>query len=201
MKKAFAVAGVAGLAVTSAAFAVPVDKNYSRVYDTPLPLADAGAAPGVTTSTILVTDNGIIDTFDYAFIDIDHTWVGDLVVSITDPSGNNVIRLLNRPGFTGTGFGYSGDLAGQYRFQDGAAAFPSSGGAVVPVGIYAPFDAFAGFHGKQKEGIWTLTITDNAGGDTGVLRAWGFGVTNVPTPGAFALLGLGGLAAARRRRA
>lgn len=204
MKKAILTAAFAGLAVSSAAFAIPVpmDKNYNRIHDPALALNDAGTNGGVTTSTITVTDNGLIDTFDYIYLDIDHTWVGDLVIRLDGPGGAGVV-LLDRPGVPASGFGNSDNLAGIYRFEMGGLAFPEVlggvGGIVAP-DIYAPVDSFDRFHNTQKEGVWTLTITDNAGGDTGVLREWGFGVTNIPAPGALALLGLGGLAAARRRR-
>lgn len=204
MKKAILMAAVAGLAASSAAFAIPVplDKNYNVVHEPALALNDAGTNGGVTTSTITVTDNGLIDTFDYVYLDIDHTWVGDLVIRLDGPGGAGVV-LLDRPGVPASTFGNSDNLAGIYRFEMGGLAFPEVlggvGGIVAP-DIYAPVDSFDRFSNTQKEGIWTLTITDFASGDVGVLREWGFGVTNIPAPGALALLGLGGLAAARRRR-
>lgn len=203
MKTASVLASVAGLAIAGAALAQGgnLEKDYSREHVPALPLADhVGGVNGVTTSTIFVPDAGLIDTFDYVFVDISHTWIGDLIIQLEH--GNNVVRLINRPGFTGTGFGSSSDLAGVYTFVPGGPAFQTaSSPAIVPPGAYGPFDSFDAFHGKPKEGEWTLRIIDHAGGDTGVLRGWGFGVTNVPTPGAAALLGLGGLIAARRRRA
>ncbi len=202
MNRAFALAAVAGLAVASSALAVPVDKNYSRSYEVPLPLADAAAAPGVTTSNLTVNDIGLIATMDYVYVDITHTWVGDLQITLSGPGGASV-SLIDRPGVPQSFFGNSDDLNGVYFFEMGGLVFPElaggAGGIVAP-DIYAPADNFSRFFNTQKQGEWTLTITDSAAGDTGVLRAWGFGVTNIPAPGALALMGLGGLAAARRRR-
>lgn len=205
MKKSILLAAVAGLAASSAAFAVPVplDKNYVIEHDPALVLADFVQTPGVTTSVITVTDVGIIDTLDYVEIDISHTWVGDLHIRLDGPGGAGVV-LLDRPGVPASTFGNADDFDGVYRFEMGGLVFPELAGAaggVIAEDIYGPVDSFDRFSQQIKHGDWTLTITDNAGGDTGVLRGWGFGVTNVPTPGAFALLGLGGLAAARRRRA
>lgn len=202
MKKAILMAAVAGLAASSAAFAIPVplDKNYNRVHDPALPLNDFAVNGGVTTSTISVPDNGLIDTFDYIYIDITHSWVGDLHIRLDSPAGAGVV-LLDRPGVPPI-FGNDDNLDGIYRFEMGGLVFPevAGGSGFVAPGVYAPVDDFDRFHNTQKEGVWTLTITDNANGDTGVFRGWGFGVTNIPSPGALALLGLGGLAAARRRR-
>jgi subtilisin-like proprotein convertase family protein len=199
MKKAILMAAVAGLAASSAAFAIPVplDKNYNVVHEPALALNDGG----VTTSTITVPDNGLIDTFDYIYIDISHTWVGDIVIRLDSPAGAGVV-LLDRPGVPASTFGNDDDLDGIYRFEMGGLVFPELGGSGVVEAddIYAPVDSFDRFNNTQKEGVWTLTITDFATPDAGVLRGWGFGVTNIPAPGALALLGLGGLAAARRRR-
>ncbi|HED54817.1 MAG TPA: PEP-CTERM sorting domain-containing protein [Phycisphaerales bacterium] len=49
-------------------------------------------------------------------------------------------------------------------------------------------------------GNWSIFITDNAGGDTGTVETISLEFTAVPAPASLALLGLGGLAATRRRR-
>ena len=192
MTKTLAILAVAGLASTVLAQG-GLNKDYSIAHDPALVLPTVG----VVNSTITVTDTNLIASMDYVFIDISHTWSNDLTITLTH--NNNVVRLIDRPA---TG---SRDLAlGQiYRFQANGVAFGSVAGTVIPglPNVYAPVDPLANFVGKQKFGDWTLTVTDTIGGDGGFLRAWGFGVRNVPTPGAFALLGLGGLAAARRRRA
>ncbi|HLT36640.1 MAG TPA: proprotein convertase P-domain-containing protein, partial [Enhygromyxa sp.] len=37
---------------------------------------------------------------------------------------------------------------------------------------YDPVDPFTIFDGTNMEGDWTLTVSDNALGDTGVLAGW-----------------------------
>ena len=71
-----------------------------------------------------------------------HTWVGDLVISLTSPDGT-VSTLLNRIGQVHqTGFGLSTDL-GDWVFTSNA------------------------FRGELSAGTWTLGIVDAAGGFTG----------------------------------
>jgi MYXO-CTERM domain-containing protein len=76
-------------------------------------------------------------------------------------------------------------------------AFQASGGVLLTLGTLANF---AAFNGQNAVGTWQLEVFDGAGGDLGNVRQVVLSVTTVPTPGAMALLGLGGLIAARRRR-
>ena len=71
-----------------------------------------------------------------------HTWVGDLIISLTSPDGT-VSTLLNRIGQVHhTGFGLSTDL-GDWVFTSNA------------------------FRGELSAGTWTLGIVDALGGFTG----------------------------------
>lgn len=111
-------------------------------------------------------------------INATHSWVGDLRVTLTSPCGTTF--AFDRPGYNGSGFGYSGDLAGVYTFDLSAATiFPESGPAVVPVGSYQPTDAAGAAHTWAgvtfpctAAGNWVLNIADNAGGDLGNLVDW-----------------------------
>jgi hypothetical protein len=63
----------------------------------------------------------------------------------------------------------------------------------------------AAFAGTSTQGLWTLSISDNAGGDLGAFTGWGLNIQSagaaVPEPGsALVLLGAGALAMVRRRR-
>jgi hypothetical protein len=53
--------------------------------------------------------------------------------------------------------------------------------------------------GTSVNGNWSLFVVDDASADTGSI-AGGWQIEVIPSPGAMAMLGLGGLVAARRRR-
>jgi subtilisin-like proprotein convertase family protein len=78
-------------------------------------------------------------------VDIQHTFIGDLRVTLKSPAGKNVV-LHNRSG------GNQHDLIANYRSED------------VP--------GLAGLLGDQAQGNWTLHIADLAGVDVGKLRRW-----------------------------
>lgn len=156
--------------------------------------------PAGASSSIVIGSGGNVQDLTVTLQGMSHTWVGDLIISLSN--GSTSVNLTNRPGNPATTFGYSWDLGGDYTFDDAAAQTWEGVGSAftgtLASGSYAPEGALSSFNGGSLVGTWTLTISDNAGGDLGSLQGWT--LTNVPAPSAMALLGLGGLVAGRRRR-
>jgi len=104
--------------------------------------------PGVLTDAITVSlTGGYAVSGIEVFVDITHTWQGDLIVSLTSPGGVTV-PLHNRTGSS------ADDIYGWYPTE------------LVPAGN---LDDFVGL---ETDGDWTLTVSDNASGDTGTLNEW-----------------------------
>ncbi|MGE0481022.1 MAG: proprotein convertase P-domain-containing protein, partial [Phycisphaerae bacterium] len=135
-----------------------------------------------STSTLTVTDPNIITPGELACgVLIQHTFQGDLRLTLTSPSGTT-ITLMDRPGQPEVGtFGYGNDDLGnpatgdKFYFVDGFARY-DVGSAGVPVnqptGNWGPDQPLATFAGEDKGGTWTLTVSDNAGGDVGAIIEW-----------------------------
>ena len=147
-------------------------------------------------------------------LDIAHTWVGDLDVTLMSPANVAQSILLDRPGVPVSTFGCSGnDINALF---DDASATPAEGvcGAGTPTiaGTFSPTTPLAAFNGGNGDGVWTLTIADNAGGDTGRLNDWSLDIActapmqAIPVFSLWGLLsligalGLGGRYAVRRRK-
>ncbi|MBL8804415.1 MAG: hypothetical protein JNN27_20635 [Planctomycetes bacterium] len=129
---------------------------------------------------------------DFSF-STQQTWIGDLQMVLTDPTGGNH-NILHRVGFTTAGAGFACDLNGAYSIYETAGlSWPTTcpTSTDIPVGDYDQnFGSWtSGTNGvfntplsaiPVSSGTWTLTIYDWVGGDSGVLADWKL-CFNVPT--------------------
>lgn len=96
---------------------------------------------GDVDSTINVTEDIVIEHV-LVNIDLDHTFLGDLVITLTSPDGMESV-LLNRPVL-----GFLGNYSLDFEFTSVA------------------------HWGESSLGSWTLNIDDQALGDGGTLNSW-----------------------------
>ncbi len=172
------------------------------------------------SNTQVVPDMGIIKDVNVD-LQIEHTWQGDLIVEITH--GSVTVPLLYRPGDSDglSGAGFSADNFGSfdnkfvlddeaqqpYDSNIGWGSVPDPGinnvgGSWIPYGQFpnGGIGGLGAFDGLDKRGEWTLSISDNAGGDVGVLINWSLHIQNVPEPSSLVLLTMCGLPLLFRRR-
>ncbi|MEI5639538.1 MULTISPECIES: S8 family serine peptidase [unclassified Pseudoalteromonas] len=129
---------------TVSLYVLPQGLNeFSYQNTTPVEIPDNDAT-GIT-STITVADS--VTVFDSnTLVDITHTYIGDLLITLTSPAGT-VATLHNRQG--------GGDDNLNQTFNSAA------------------------FNGEVATGDWTLTVSDNAGIDTGTLNSWTLNLTGL----------------------
>ena len=124
--------------------------------------------PSGRVSTITVSGLGHVLWDVDVTLDIRHPNATDLDVFLTAPSGRR-IDLVTDVG------GGNDDLYAGTTFDDQAgtpvsdATLPASGTAFGPV---VPEGALSAFMGEDPNGTWTLTVVDDAGGNTGTLNGW-----------------------------
>jgi subtilisin family serine protease/subtilisin-like proprotein convertase family protein len=121
---------------------------------------------GRLTSTIEINDQRSIASLSVR-IDIAHTFLSDLVISLTSPRGQ-VIQLFNRRGGTGD------NLTGT-RFDDTSPVSISAGSAPF-TGAFRPEVPLLSLADANAAGVWTLTVDDVRAGDAGRLLGWGLDV-------------------------
>ena len=145
------------------------------------PLGDRGACDvGAGITDLRVT------------LQVTHTWVGDLDFNLSHDDTGTSALIVNRPGEPALGaFGCDGDDIDAILFDGalGGDVEDQCAGAVPTIdGEFTPSpDALSAFAGESLSGDWTLTVIDNAGGDTGTLDTWclaeGTGGTCCSSPG------------------
>jgi subtilisin-like proprotein convertase family protein len=132
------------------------------------------AIPDNTTveSNIVIADTGIVGDVNVK-VRLDHTFDGDLIISLVAPDGT-VVNLSNRRGSSGDNYGTgSNDCSGTYTVFDDSAATSIVSGTAPFDGSFAPEQPLSVLNGKSITGTWKLRVTDAATIDTGTLGCWG----------------------------
>ena len=119
-----------------------------------LPIPDNTAA-GITSKLTFSEPGAVGDV--RVELDLDHTYRGDLRVSLVAPDGTEV-KLHDKQGSS------ADDLIGVY-----------------PIDI-APAQTLDALQGKPIAGDWTLKVVDTAGQDVGTLNSWRLAFTPAATP-------------------
>ncbi|MEO1574667.1 MAG: thrombospondin type 3 repeat-containing protein, partial [Pseudomonadota bacterium] len=129
--------------------------------------------PAGLDSTTLLAADGIVSALD-VFVDVEHTYVGDVAVTLTHEDTGTSAIIIDRPGWSGSGFGCGGNdiLA---TLDDDAAESVEDQCLTVGVaieGTFAPNNPLGVFEGEALAGEWTLNVSDNAMIDFGTMKEW-----------------------------
>ncbi len=114
-----------------------------------------------STPALAIPDNdetGVTDTMDLSlefgfitrlnvYLDITHTYIGDLLIQLTSPNGTTVTVHGNSGGGVD-------DIVGWYPLE------------------LTPAEDLAAFASEPLSGQWTLSVIDSANGDTGTVNEW-----------------------------
>jgi subtilisin-like proprotein convertase family protein len=170
------VAGLLAMAVGAARIHAAVTVPST---DVPKVIADLATV----TSTLNFNVNGTI-TDANLLVNIRHTWDGDVGLQLTRPGGAAVV-LWNGP--AGGNCGAAGDNFTNTVIDNQGAApnclaagapytgnFQGAPGGVVNGTVMNAFNTFT------SGGIWTLSVNDDTGADTGTLLGWSLTLDGPP---------------------
>jgi subtilisin-like proprotein convertase family protein len=157
-------------------------------------IPDNNATGASSTITVPTSSNFLITDITVTLNNLTHTWIGDLIATLTYVPTNTTVSLFNRIGRVSSGVGNSSNFGGDYSFNDAftgniwAVAASGGGSFVIPSGNYFPTGANSGtlvpmltsLGGSQTAGDWRLTISDNQGDDTGALGSWTLNLQGTP---------------------
>ncbi|AMC11196.1 hypothetical protein Lupro_07975 [Lutibacter profundi] len=123
--------------------------------------AGANTAGTPATSIINITDNLTISDVNIT-IDISHTYIQDLVISIIAPDATEIV-LFDRE--------CNGENDILVTYDDAAAGIFDCANSAVSATVI-PTNLLSGFNGKNSVGDWTLKVVDWYDGDFGDINSW-----------------------------
>ena len=124
-----------------------------------LPLVITASGTPVVSSKISIFEDLPIADINVN-LKLDHSFLSDIVVTLTSPAGTTVILVGNS----------CDDMANiDATFDDDAISFICSGTPAIS-GVVKPLGALSTFNGESTLGEWVLTISDNAPNDGGILK-------------------------------
>ncbi|MEW6730357.1 MAG: proprotein convertase P-domain-containing protein, partial [Acidobacteriota bacterium] len=162
-------------------FTLPFSLNTGALGSTPTPFESVNVPVNildVATVTSVTNVSGFTSSIGKVTVSffLTHTFDADLDIFLIGPDGTTV-ELTTDNGGAGDNFGTS--CAARTVFDDAAATAITAG--VAPfAGTFRPEGMLAAFNGKSGaavNGNWTLRITDDLGGDVGILMCWGLQIT------------------------
>jgi subtilisin-like proprotein convertase family protein/uncharacterized protein YvpB len=108
------------------------------------------------------------------FVSVNHTWVGDLKISLRPPNSSNGLVLLDRPGVPASTIG-CGNNHIQTIFNDQASQLAENKCASSPAAIggsFKPLDSLDLLFGSPANGTYTINLADLYSSDIGTLSEW-----------------------------
>jgi subtilisin-like proprotein convertase family protein/subtilisin family serine protease len=163
---------------------VPIDPNIPNTVT--IPITVSGLSSPIGDLNFSFDGSGCTSAIGATTVGLEHTWVGDLVITLTSPQGTSV-TLMNQPG----GPLNSGNNFCNTLLDDGATALIQG---ISPAGnpwtgSFKPASPLAAFNGQNGNGTWTLTVSDVASFDGGNVRAFSLAFTTFTCSSSLAVAG------------
>ena len=167
--------------------------NVGEDFGDPIYLPDGNGVSYETFVNVTAFEpTAILDDDDFVEVcaEIEHSYLGDLDMSLTSPNGTSVSLFTQVGGATWLGNALDQDATqtpGEcwnycWSIEPEFGTFANSLGNTIPAplggnsmipGSYEPLGDFSDFEGSGANGVWTLTITDNLNIDNGFICSWG----------------------------
>ncbi len=136
-----------------------LDCTNKSAGDLPKEIARVGTS-SITSKITFLDDLPIADV--NVNLGITHSFISDITVRLTSPSGTTVVLISNS-------CGDSKNLAA--TFDDDADKFVCGSNPAIS-GTVKPLGSLASFNGESVQGDWILTVEDNAPSDGGSLDSF-----------------------------
>lgn len=145
-----------------------------------VPIAISNGPPSTVTSTLHIATDGEIIDLNIENLDITHSWVGDLSVSIESPEGT-IVQLFAASDCEENNMLVSFDDNATNTAGDFAVTCNAGGGNAIE-GDFQSLEPLSAFNGESAAGTWTLIVADEANQDGGSINGWSIGLCSVIVP-------------------
>lgn len=122
---------------------------------------------------MVVSASGTISDLNVS-VDISHTFVGDLAVTLTHLDTGTSVTIIDHPGSPASQFGCSEDNIVATLDDEAASPVEDQCASSTPTiaGTFIPNNPLSAFDGESIGGTWRLTVFDWATLDVGTLNMW-----------------------------
>jgi gliding motility-associated-like protein len=128
------------------------------------------AAPEGLRSVLSIPQKIRITDVD-VILNIEHSYVGDLQITLTHPDGTEMLLIAADNQDTGSDF--------TETIFDDAAVFDLTNKEAPYTGRFRPEELLSVYNGKFSDGDWVLAVVDKSEEDEGVLRNWRLSIAGV----------------------
>lgn len=160
-------------------FTITDTSTYTSTPQAAIPDFDVGGL----SDSLVVGDSFLIGDLDVS-LTVDHTWQGDLIVTLTHEDTGTSVTVVDRIGVPASTFGCGEDNWNGVVLDDEAATLIENvctPDLSSPPNL-GPEQLLAAFDGEDMAGTWTLNISDNAEFDTGSLVSWSLIASEAGSP-------------------
>jgi subtilisin-like proprotein convertase family protein len=145
----------------------------SNFVSTNVPITIPTTANVTVNSTLVVPDTLVLSDVNVT-VNIAHTWVNDMTITLISPAGTQV-QLVANPCVSD-------------NLQNIQATFDDSGNTVVCAtnpaisGIVKSVQPLSAFNGQSATGTWTLRVLDSFNQDGGAINSWSLNLCSTQQP-------------------
>jgi len=138
-----------------------VTNNLCQVYTNNQEQLISDGLPSTIASEIIIQESGLVNEIKVS-MDIVHSWIGDLTLTLESPSGKRAIILKEICG--------NEDQINLIFSNTGSGNIPCN--PPVSQNIFAPTESFDIFKDEEINGTWKLLVADGVELDGGTLESW-----------------------------
>jgi len=137
---------------------------------TNIPITIGTTANITVNSTLTIPDVLTITDVD-VILNITHSWVNDLTITLISPTGTQV-RLVARP------CANSALNNVEATFDDAGVALVCGNNPAIS-GVVSPTQLLSALNGQSSNGLWTLRVLDSANQDGGAINSWSLKICGI----------------------